>query len=179
MGAHQDDKDATELKEYYENVMKWVIKLFPKINTATKKRKDWGILYNKYHHIGYSIDAVKKRFDELYGDIAVTNKTGIVEYILKEQGGLLKDEDRSLLNIRLFSNIIKDAVYKRQTEKAKMKGESNCPLCAQLEGPNHTKIWDISEMDADHVDAWSNGGPTSEENCVMLCKMHNRMKGNK
>lgn len=98
----------------------------------------------------------------------------------KEQGGLLNDEDRSLLNnIHFFSNIIKDTVYKRQTENAKIEGVSNCPLCAQLEGPNHTKIWDISEMDADHVDVWSKGGATSEENCVMLCKTHNRMKGNK
>ena len=36
-----------------------------------------------------------------------------------------------------------------------------------------------SEMDADHVTAWSNGGSTDINNCQMLCKTHNRGKGNK
>jgi 5-methylcytosine-specific restriction endonuclease McrA len=35
------------------------------------------------------------------------------------------------------------------------------------------------EMDADHVTAWSKGGATDIENCQMLCKSHNRAKGNK
>lgn len=34
-------------------------------------------------------------------------------------------------------------------------------------------------MDADHVTAWSRGGATTEDNCQMLCKTHNRAKGNK
>lgn len=33
-------------------------------------------------------------------------------------------------------------------------------------------------MDADHVTAWSKGGATDPANCQMLCKMHNKMKGN-
>ena len=37
----------------------------------------------------------------------------------------------------------------------------------------------LNEMDADHVTAWSKGGATSIENCEMLCKTHNRSKGNK
>ena len=34
-------------------------------------------------------------------------------------------------------------------------------------------------MDADHVKAWSKGGVTDISNCQMLCKTHNRAKGNK
>ena len=34
-------------------------------------------------------------------------------------------------------------------------------------------------MDANHVTAWSRGGATSEKNCQMLCKTHNRAKGNR
>lgn len=34
-------------------------------------------------------------------------------------------------------------------------------------------------MDADHVTAWSKGGATDISNCQMLCKSHNRAKGNK
>jgi len=42
-----------------------------------------------------------------------------------------------------------------------------------------TKIYDLKEMDADHVTAWSKGGTTDIENCEMLCITHNRAKGNK
>ncbi|OQB30362.1 MAG: HNH endonuclease [Candidatus Hydrogenedentes bacterium ADurb.Bin179] len=34
-------------------------------------------------------------------------------------------------------------------------------------------------MDADHVTAWSKGGATDINNCQMLCKTHNRAKGNR
>ncbi|WP_235299990.1 HNH endonuclease [Porphyromonas sp. COT-108 OH1349] len=34
-------------------------------------------------------------------------------------------------------------------------------------------------MDADHVRAWSKGGSTTLANCEMLCRTHNRSKGNK
>jgi len=37
----------------------------------------------------------------------------------------------------------------------------------------------MNEMDADHVTAWSHGGATDAANCQMLCKTHNRAKGNK
>jgi 5-methylcytosine-specific restriction endonuclease McrA len=46
-------------------------------------------------------------------------------------------------------------------------------------GANRTKIWKLSEMDADHVTAWSKGGATDVNNCQMLCQTHNRAKGNK
>jgi len=44
---------------------------------------------------------------------------------------------------------------------------------------NRTRIWKLQDMDADHVTAWSKGGATSIENCQMLCKTHNRAKGNR
>jgi 5-methylcytosine-specific restriction endonuclease McrA len=58
-------------------------------------------------------------------------------------------------------------------------GESNCPLCALGHDANKSKIWSFNEMDADHVSAWSKGGATSIKNCQMLCKTHNRVKGNR
>lgn len=42
-----------------------------------------------------------------------------------------------------------------------------------------TRIYKNDEMDADHVTAWSKGGETDIKNCEMLCKPHNRSKGNK
>lgn len=44
----------------------------------------------------------------------------------------------------------------------------------------YTQYSDIeAEMDADHVTAWSKGGMTDASNCQMLCKTHNRAKGNR
>ena len=44
---------------------------------------------------------------------------------------------------------------------------------------NVNRIYKFNEMDADHVAAWSKGGSTSADNCQMLCKTHNRAKGNR
>lgn len=66
-----------------------------------------------------------------------------------------------------------------QTGGAERKGVSNCPYCAMSSGANKSKIWKLSEMDADHVTAWSKGGATSAANCQMLCMSHNRAKGNR
>jgi hypothetical protein len=63
--------------------------------------------------------------------------------------------------------------------EAAEKGISNCPLCAVGHDSNKTKIWKLNEMDADHVTAWSKGGSTDVNNCQMLCKTHNRAKGNR
>jgi 5-methylcytosine-specific restriction endonuclease McrA len=70
-------------------------------------------------------------------------------------------------------------VYAKQTSKAEAKGESNCSYCAIGHDANKSKVWKLSDMDADHVSAWSKGGATNVENCELLCKSHNRAKGNK
>ena len=62
---------------------------------------------------------------------------------------------------------------------AEAKGVSNCPLCAVGHAANARRIWKFSEMDADHVTAWSKGGATDLSNCQMLCRTHNRAKGNR
>ena len=84
-----------------------------------------------------------------------------------------------LLEIRIFEESTKKIVYNRQTEEAIADGVSNCPLCALGNNSNHTRIYKLKEMDADHVTAWSRGGATTIDNCQMLCKTHNRAKGNK
>jgi 5-methylcytosine-specific restriction endonuclease McrA len=109
---------------------------------------------------------------ELQDDSHVTNRRGICEYIL---GG---ETDTKLLEVRVFDEVTKRAAYDRQTVAAKKAGVSNCPLCALGNNANQTKIWKVTEMDADHVTPWSKGGATQASNCEMLCKTHNRSKGN-
>jgi len=125
------------------------------------------------HHKPYNVTSVSQRVQELYADPYVTNHKGVFEYIL---GG---EKQASLLNIRVFDKATINRVYAQQTEQAKALGISNCPDCALKDDANHTKIWKLNEMDADHVTAWSKGGATDENNCQMLCRHHNRSKGNK
>jgi 5-methylcytosine-specific restriction endonuclease McrA len=110
---------------------------------------------------------------KLYGDAYIKNRKGIFEFIL---GGSV---DTKLLEVRVFDEATKRAAYTAQTDKAKSSGTSNCPLCAVGHDANKSKIWAQSDMDADHVSAWSKGGATSAKNCQMLCKTHNRAKGNR
>ena len=110
---------------------------------------------------------------KLYSDPFVKSRKGIFEYIL---GGCT---DTKLLEVRIFDENTKQIVYRRQTKEAQEKGISNCPLCALGNDNNKNHIWQQKDMDADHVTAWSKGGATDISNCQMLCKTHNRAKGNK
>jgi 5-methylcytosine-specific restriction endonuclease McrA len=88
------------------------------------------------------------------------------------------ETDTKLLEVRVFDDVIKNSTYQSQTDNAKEEKKSNCPLCAIGHDANNKKIWGIKEMDADHVGAWSKGGKTDIKNCQMLCRTHNRAKGN-
>ena len=74
---------------------------------------------------------------------------------------------------------IQKEVNAKQTAAAEKKGVSNCPLCAVGHAANRSRIYKFAEMDADHVTAWTKGGATDIRNCQMLCKTHNRAKGNR
>ena len=116
---------------------------------------------------------MSEKVQEYLADYFVKDKKGIYEYIL---GGCVETK---LLNIRIFDEPTKKSVYAQQTNAVKGTDKSNCPLCALGSDNNHGRIWKLSEMDADHVSAWSNGGATDISNCQMLCKTHNRAKGNR
>lgn len=172
MSKHRHDSNIKELKNYFCSVIEWVSSVFKSVEKEMQGL-DWGYLYETYHKNSYNIDEIDNKLKSLYEDSYVKNKKGIFEYIL---GGCV---DTKLLEVRIFDEAIKKSVYQKQTQKAQKMGISNCPYCAIGHDANKTKIWKISEMDADHVTAWSKGGITSIENCQMLCKSHNRAKGNK
>lgn len=172
MSQHRHDTQITELESYFRSVIDWVTTTF----TMTEKNMcglDWGRLYETYHGTPYSIDHITARVNALLADEAVRCPRNIYEYVL---GG---EQQHHLLDIRFFEDKDKRAAYKRQTDKAESEGISNCPLCALAENANKARIYKLNEMDADHVTAWSKGGSTTLDNCEMLCKTHNRSKGNK
>lgn len=155
MQNHQNDKDATPLKEYYKKIIEWIEKTF------TKKRKKemcglpWGLYYNEYKDSKLNPTEIEKEISKLMSDIDVVNKKGIYAYIL--------DRKESHLNIRTFDEHIRRSVYERQKCK-----------CAKCQ-----KECKIEEMDADHIKPWSKGGQTTAENCQMLCRECNRRKSDK
>lgn len=172
MSQHRYDDNINELKTYFTSVIDWASSVFIDVKNEMCGL-EWGRLYEQYHQNAYNPAEVSQKLHELYADPFVTNKRGIAEYIL---GGF---SDTKLLNIRIFGEADKQTVYEQQTSTAREQGVSNCPLCAMGNDANHDRIWKLSEMDADHVTAWSKGGSTDISNCQMLCKTHNRAKGNK
>ncbi|MBQ7056866.1 MAG: DUF262 domain-containing protein [Bacteroidaceae bacterium] len=172
MSQHRHDTNIDELKTYFTSVIDWIGSVFTDIESEMRGL-EWGRLYEDYHTQPYNPTEVAQQVRQLYGDPFVKNRKGIFEYVLGGQ------QDKRLLDIRVFDEATKRKVYRLQTEEAQQRGESNCPLCALGHEANRTKIWKISEMDADHVAAWSKGGATTADNCQMLCKTHNRAKGNR
>ncbi len=171
MSKHRGDDNILELKNYFNSVIDWVNALFDE-TYPEMQNIDWGTLYEKYHSTPYNKKKLNSYVQKLYNDECVENKKGIFEFTLGDCC------DTKLLQIRIFDEKTKRKVYNTQTTKAKIKGVSNCPLCALGKDNNKTRIWTLKEMDADHVTAWSKGGETNESNCQMLCKTHNRAKGN-
>ena len=172
MSKHRYDDNINELESYFNSVIDWVNTIFTDVESEMRGLP-WGEYYEKYHCNSYSPTDVHEKIQKLYSDYFVKNRKGVYEYIL---GGCV---DAKLLNIRVFDDVIKKTVYKMQTTKATLNGISNCPLCALGNDNNKSRIYKIEEMDADHVTAWSKGGSTDISNCTMLCKTHNRAKGNK
>ena len=173
MAAHRFDTDINELKAYFTSVIDWITAVFDFTPEREMCGLRWGELYERFHQKPYNPTEVAEKVRELYESFYVKDKRGIYEYILDGC------QNTKLLNVRVFDEPTKKAVYARQTAAAKAHGESNCPLCAVGHDANHTRIWDLKDMDADHVAAWSHGGPTTIDNCQMLCKTHNRAKGNR
>ena len=88
-------------------------------------------------------------------------------------GGFLEvsvfDKKEKHLSLRAFTPSMKRSAYERQ--------KGICPHCAR---ESREKIrYDITEMEADHITPWCEGGKTELGNCQMLCIEHNRLKSNK
>ena len=172
MASHRNDEQINELETTFNTIINWIDGVF----LDTEKEMcglEWGRLYKTYGKNPYNPKEISEKLHELYADFYVKNKKGIYEYIL---GGC---KDTKLLDVRIFDEPTKKAVYAKQTSIAENKNESNCPLCAIGNDANKNRIYKLSEMDADHITAWSKGGATDITNCQMLCKTHNRAKGNK
>jgi hypothetical protein len=172
MSKHRNDMNIKGVKTYFNTVIDWVAGLFL---TVEKEMcgLEWGRLYEEYHGNPFDPNVIDAQVKKLYGDPYVKNKKGIFEYIL---GG---SKDTKLIEVRVFDTATSRSTFEKQTAAVTKSGKSNCLLCAIGHDANKTKSWSFTDMEADHVAAWSKGGATNASNCQMLCKTHNRAKGNR
>ncbi len=172
MSAHRASDDIAQLKNHFDTVIDWVSSMFNDVHSEMCGL-DWNRLYKLYGANQYDIDKINGRVRDFYTDYAVRRKRGIYEYVLGDE------QNTTLLEIRYFEPSDIKSAYAKQTKGAEENGKSNCPLCAVGNNANKGRVYKLAEMDADHVTAWSKGGATDAANCEMLCKSHNRAKGNR
>ena len=155
MAKHQNDKDATELWMYFQNVIAWVKTLFPNYRKEMKGI-EWGNLYNSFHDVKNRPDLnasdLEEKVAHLMADEDVTKKAGIYSYVF--------DGKEKHLSIRGFLDRDKRTVYEKQG--------GICPYCK--------KHFEFSQMAGDHIVPWSKGGKTVLENLQMLCTECNLAK---
>ena len=119
------------------------------------KGLDWANLYDLYHDKDLDIQAMEKQIIDLIGDDEIQKPQGIIPYVLTG--------DEHYLDLRVFSDKVKMAVWEKQNHK--------CAICG--------KVFDYAFMEGDHITPWREDGRTTIDNCQMLCRECNRRKGSK
>lgn len=159
MADHKNDPDADELWQYFQDVIHWAEKIFPKYYTDMKGL-DWCHFYNVYHSRTYNSAVMDAEVKRLHEDDDVQKNSGIYEFLLCRE---IDPYAGRLLNLRSFEKRDKIAAYSKQG--------GLCPICHQH--------FEFEEMEGDHIKPWSKGGQTVPENCQMLCRDCNGKKTDK
>ena len=157
MSNHQHDANAAPLWQFFQSVITWIESSFRPTKERRKIMKgiEWGALYKEFKDSVIDTKAVEEEVRKLILDDDVTKKTGIYPYVLTRK--------EKHLSIRAFTDAQKLAAYENQL--------GFCPHC--------NGHFDLSQMEADHITPWHEGGRTVAENCQMLCRECNRRKSGK
>jgi hypothetical protein len=155
MSRNQHNKDAGELWLYFKKVIDWVELLFTQYRREMKGI-EWGFLYNSFSNQPLrNSRELEEKVKFLMMDDEVQKKSGIYYFIF--------DNDERWLNLRTFSDTQKREKYEEQN--------GLCVLCEE--------VYDIADMEGDHISPWSLGGKTTYDNLQMLCKNCNRTKSSR
>jgi len=154
MAENQNKSSAVDLWNYFSSVISWVEATF-KVYRKEMKGIEWAFLYDDFKDENLDPDKLELEINKLMQDDEVQKKKGVYEYILRR--------DEKFLRLRTFTHQQKREMYERQGG-----------LCNIRKKP-----YPIEEMEADHIDPWSEGGKTIVENGQMIHKEENRRKSNK
>lgn len=154
MAMHKLDQNANGLWLYFQQIIAWVQATFTNYRREMKGL-NWGEMYEKFGQNSYNTDELEQQIHSLMEDNEIMKKAGIYRYVLS---GDIRD-----LSFRAFDDKQKREAYERQ--------EGICPHCGGQ--------FNISDMEGDHITPWSEGGTTTADNCQMLCRRCNRLKGAK
>lgn len=160
MRRHQHDSDCYDLWKYFTDVVDWARMKFKGKHSDLYKATNWGEMYRKHVNDEINAEKLEAWISELLKDGEITNKKGILWYVL--------DNNEQHLGLRAFDEKTALEVYEEQHHK-----------CVGHNCPENGRELDFSEMEADHIVPWSKGGKTVKENCQMLCRHCNRTKSNK
>jgi hypothetical protein len=158
MDKVRSNPNATDLWSYYLCILTWAKSTFPKVRKPMKS-VNWGELYKNFGSTFPNSEELEQRVSKLLIDDEVTDKAGIYAFVL--------DGNERHLSLRAFSEAQKIQMHEKQLGR-----------CARpsISGHQADMVFDLSEMEADHIKPWSDGGITTLENGQMLCKMCNRRK---
>lgn len=150
MEDHVQCEDASELWNYYNDVIKWATTLFQDITESSFHSIEWGLLYNKYKDNDFNPDEINEEYYKLMtlrakGELLTTSKVNVIQYCITHNEELLKH--------RYFDDTLKNILYHNQ--------KGICPKCG--------KHYQKSEMEAHHIKSWRSGGLTTIENGEMIC----------
>ena len=145
MKKHRFDENAEPLWNYFQDVIKWIEKTFPKYYKEMRG-VDWGFLYNDYKDVEIDVEKNIARIDELMLDKEITRKSGIFNYILTG--------DEKSLSIMDFDKKSKKEAYSKQ----------NC--CCKYCGER----FEEDDLEAIHITPWRDGGKVTTENCQLVCR---------
>ena len=155
MEEHMKDEDASDLWNYFNEVVAWVKSNFEYYDNGFKT-VEWGWLYNQYKDTPLNpeeiADLMKELFDAKTLKELTCTKAAIVEYCITG--------NEQLLTHREFSDAQRKLLYNRQNGI----------------GPDCGQPFAMSDMHAHHIKSWRQGGITEPSNGVMLCTEchHNR-----
>ena len=119
------------------------------------KGVEWGGLYASFKNVSLDPNKLEAEVSRLMLDDDVTKKAGIYPYVLTCE--------KRHLNIRAFTEATRREVYEKQG--------GICRVCGEH--------FALSQMEADHITPWIEGGKTIANNCQMLCRDCNRRKSSK
>ena len=91
MNHHRDDPNANELKDYFQEVFKWVKEVFPDY-TKYMKGLPWGEYYNEFHKYKYDSDEFRKEVERLIKEDIADSEVTVI--IAKRPCELLKKGDK-------------------------------------------------------------------------------------